>query len=106
MMIIDKIAIKIRETGKPVHFLHIGKAGGTAIKFMMAEAGVRQLKFRFVAHSHRARLTSIPMGEPYFFHSRPHFAFCLCFLLAKAQGTTKDFCRVDRRRGVRLSQVS
>ncbi len=92
MMIIDKIATTIRETGKPVHFLHIGKTGGTAIKFMMAEAGVRQLKFRFVAHSHRARLTSIPMGEPYFFSIRdPISRFVSGFYSRKRKGQPRIF---------------
>jgi hypothetical protein len=91
-MLRDKIALAMRETGRPVHFLHIGKAGGTAIKFMMAEAGVRQLRFRFVGHSHKTKLASIPMGEPFFFSIRePISRYFSAFYSRKRKGQPRIF---------------
>ncbi len=52
---------------KPVvHFLHIGKTGGTAIKHAL-QPHTRSGPFRIVLHDHKTTLSDIPRGEKVFF---------------------------------------
>ncbi len=50
-----------------IHFLHIGKTGGTAIKFAL---GPIAQKHSIVLHEHRIRLRDVPEEEPVFFFIR------------------------------------
>src|SRR6056297_3418392 len=52
---------------KPVHFLHIRKAGGTAIKEALKDIAVKQ---NVILHPHKTRLKDIPEGEKVFFFLR------------------------------------
>lgn len=59
---IRRIARRWRDRGKPsLHFLHIGKTGGTAIKTVLGQAG--PTGYRLQLHSHRVRLADVPAGE-------------------------------------------
>lgn len=52
----------LRDGDKPrMHFLHIGKTGGTAIKHVLRDG--RPTRFRVLLHPHRVRLTDVPTGE-------------------------------------------
>ncbi|MEX0289518.1 MAG: sulfotransferase family 2 domain-containing protein [Flavobacteriaceae bacterium] len=51
---------------KPVHFLHIGKTGGTALKY--AIKGHSKSKDYFIkGHLHQFHLDNVPKGEKFFF---------------------------------------
>jgi hypothetical protein len=53
---------------RPLHFLHIGKTGGTAIKHAIGPlASIKNL----VLHPHSVRLSDIPAGERVFFCLTP-----------------------------------
>lgn len=45
----------------PLHFLHIGKTGGTAIKQVLREAPAE--RYRAVLHPHRVLMSEIPVGQ-------------------------------------------
>lgn len=54
-----------------VHFIHIAKTGGTAIKDAIRSGGTRRTTFgRLVLHKHRFRLRDVPDGEHAFFVMR------------------------------------
>ncbi len=46
----------------PLHFLHIGKTGGTAIRHAL-EGTPSSKNFNFVMHGHKVTLEEIPIGE-------------------------------------------
>ena len=56
----------------PVHFLHIGKTGGSAIRDAMERARRCRAAERWVVrlHDHGTRLRDIPRGEKFFFFLR------------------------------------
>jgi hypothetical protein len=55
---------------RPVaHFMHIGKTGGTALRFALHDAR-NATAYRVIRHGHRARLRDIPPGEKFFFSVR------------------------------------
>lgn len=56
----------------PVHFLHIGKTGGTAIKESLE--GAVTADYRVVLHPHNVVLRDIPRGEKVFFFVRDPLA--------------------------------
>lgn len=70
------------------HFLHIGKAGGTAIKFALKDyvnAGFYTIS---ITHGHVA-LTNFPKGEPFFFNLRnPITRFTSAFYSRKLKPAT------------------
>jgi hypothetical protein len=51
---------------KPVHFLHIGKTGGTAVKHAL-KGHVDTGYYKVQLHPHGVRLRDIPVGEKVFF---------------------------------------
>jgi hypothetical protein len=53
--------------GKPIHFLHIGKTGGTAIKDALSPIAE---EYHLFLHPHEVRLRDIPPGEQFFFFVR------------------------------------
>ena len=69
---------------RPLHFLHIGKTGGTAIKHALkpvAEAG------RVVLHGHGVRLHDVALGEQVFFFLRdPLSRFVSAFYSRQREG--------------------
>jgi len=50
----------------PAHFLHIGKTGGTALKYAL-DGRIDAGRFRIVLHPHAVRLAEVPAGEKVFF---------------------------------------
>jgi hypothetical protein len=56
---------KVRDLTKPpLHFLHVSKAGGTAIRTVLHERSAK--RFRLVRHPHNVTLNDIPIGEKVF----------------------------------------
>lgn len=57
-----ELMLWLRDGDKPrLHFLHIGKTGGTAVKHVLNDA--RPTQYRVLLHPHRVRLTDVPKGE-------------------------------------------
>ena len=56
----------------PVHFLHVGKTGGTALRDAIERAGRRPAGGARVVrlHGHGTRLRDVPRGEKFFFFVR------------------------------------
>lgn len=68
-----------------LHYIHIGKTGGTALK--AALRAVDDPKKRFLLHQHHVPLSDIPAGEPCFFFVRDPIArFTSGFLSRQRQG--------------------
>jgi hypothetical protein len=77
---------------RPVaHFLHIGKTGGTALRFALHD--VRSATaYRLVLHGHRAHLDGIPVGEKFFYSVRdPIDRYVSGFLSRQRQGRPSHF---------------
>ncbi len=75
---------------KIIHFLHIGKTGGTAIKHALAGCSGNQTEFRL--HAHNIRLSDIPNGEKVFFFLRdPISRFVSGFYSRKRKGMPRYF---------------
>lgn len=74
-----------------VHFLHIGKTGGTAIKEALKRTSPGE-PFVVFMHPHRVRLRDIPRGEGVFFVVRdPAKRFVSGFYSRKRQGRPRYF---------------
>ena len=57
--------------GVPVHFLHVGKTGGSAIKRGLRRAGSAGSRYGTVlVHPHRVHLDHLPAQAPFFFFLR------------------------------------
>ena len=66
--------------GQVIHFLHIGKSGGTAIKHALNDAKHVESGLSFVLHPHSTRLSDIPVGDKVLFTLRdPLSRFCSGF---------------------------
>ena len=55
---------------RPVHFLHVGKTGGTAFKHAVAAAKDRDAPVVIHLHPHRFGLRDVPEGERFMFFVR------------------------------------
>ncbi len=77
-----------RYAGKQfVHFLHIGKTGGTAIKYALQSWDEHNSRYLLFFHPHRVVLEDIPAGEKVFFCLRnPASRFVSGFLSRQRQG--------------------
>jgi hypothetical protein len=72
----------------PVHFLHVGKTGGTALKHALAQKGASWVAL----HDHATTLAAIPPGEPVFFFLRdPLSRFVSGFFSRQRQGRPRYF---------------
>jgi hypothetical protein len=57
-----ELVLWFRARDKPrLHFLHIGKTGGTAMKHVLRD--VHPTQYRVLLHPHRVRLTDVPAGD-------------------------------------------
>ena len=66
-----------------IHFLHIGKTGGTALKHALEKTARRQV----TVHPHQVKLPNIPAGEQVFFFLRdPISRFVSGFISRQRQG--------------------
>ena len=73
-----------------VHFLHIGKTGGTAAKAAMSGAVCK--RYRLVLHSHHFFLTDVPEGDRCVFFVRdPLSRFVSGFYSRQRQGMPRYF---------------
>jgi len=69
-----------------LHFLHIGKTGGTAVKYALAGHD-RALNFRIELHAHKVRLRDIPAGDSVVFFVRdPITKFVSAFYSRQRRG--------------------
>ena len=68
-----------------IHYLHIGKTGGSAVKHALREQNaVDQGSYFFVLHEHEAQLRDLPAGDPYVFAvCDPLERFCSVFFSRK-----------------------
>lgn len=71
-----------------IHFIHIGKTGGTSIIHALRQ--YRGKKYVFILHPHQTVLSDIPIGEKYFFSVRdPVTRFQSAFYSRQRQGKPK-----------------
>lgn len=78
-----------QRTTDPVHFLHIGKTGGTAIK---AALKAHPPDVTLHVHPHRFRLANVPRGERVFFFVRdPLSRFVSAFYSRKRKGLPRYY---------------
>jgi hypothetical protein len=74
-----------------VHFLHIGKTGGTAVKHALRKHRCSH-RYRLVFHPHQTTLQDIPPGERVVFALRdPISRFVSAFLSRQRQGQPRYF---------------
>jgi len=72
---------------RTLHFLHIGKTGGTALKHALSGAHLDTEHWKVILHSHQTRLEHIPPGESVFFFLRdPISRFVSGFYSRQRQG--------------------
>lgn len=76
---------------KPVHFLHIGKTGGSAIKFALGKYPVDG-QYALHLHKHGVRLSDIPQGDQIIFAVRdPLSRFVSGFYSRQRQGQPRIY---------------
>jgi hypothetical protein len=69
-----------------IHFLHIGKTGGTAVKYALENTSLSP-QYSFFLHDHSVKLRDIPYGEKVFFFLRdPITRFVSGFYSRQRQG--------------------
>lgn len=74
-----------------IHFIHIGKTGGTAIKYAL-EPFLKSGKYIIYVHSHSFKLQDAPEGEKVFFFLRdPIKRFTSGFYSRQRQGQPRMF---------------
>lgn len=72
-----------------IHFLHIGKTGGTALRNALAEADGRD---KILIHGHQVRLADVPVGDKVvFFLRHPVSRFISAFYSRFRQGRPMTF---------------
>ena len=75
---------------QPIHFLHIGKTGGTAVKHALRQA--EDHRYGMFLHPHGVRLRDVPEGERVIFFVRdPISRFVSAFHSRKRQGQPRYF---------------
>ena len=76
-----------------VHFLHIGKCAGTAIKdFAEATNAAFACQVKIISHDHNVSLSDIPTGASYFFSIRdPVTRFYSAFYSRKRKGAPRYY---------------
>jgi hypothetical protein len=57
-------------SGRPVHYLHIGKTAGTQIGHVIKQVNLAQPGIRIINNGHGTMLRSLPSGSEYFFSLR------------------------------------
>lgn len=77
---------------KRVHFLHIGKTGGTAVKCAIRQHGDESRRYIIELHPHPVTLCDIPEGERVFFFLRdPISRFVSGFYSRQRRGQPRYF---------------
>jgi hypothetical protein len=86
--IISRLAEVVVKKPK-LHFIHVGKTGGSAIAFAL-KAHTRQHEYHIQLHGHNTKLNDIPEGEKLFFCVRdPMDRFVSGFYSRQRQGRPK-----------------
>ena len=91
MMTIRELGLRLatlhlspRPRGRKVHFLHIGKCAGTAIKDVAAQINALPAGPRIIPHGHARKLADLPEDAEYFFSARhPISRFVSAFSMRK-----------------------
>ena len=74
-----------------LHFLHIGKTGGTAVKYALTQHPIDS-RYAIYLHRHEFRLKDVPIGEQVFFFVRdPISRFVSSFYSRQRQGQPRYF---------------
>lgn len=85
---------------KKIHFLHIGKTGGSAIKSALKEH-LTTPKYEVILHGHNTSISDLPRNEKFFFFLRhPVTKFISGFIAVNAKGdhaTIQSGVRVKKR---------
>lgn len=69
MRLLDRIRERVRarrDPRPPLHVLHLGKTGGTALKQALLDHGDRS-RYRLLLHGHTVTLADVPVGERFMF---------------------------------------
>lgn len=82
-----------RWQGKPrVHFLHLGKTGGSAVKYAIESSANPHLRYVVYLHPHETTLRDVPEHEKFFFFLRdPISRFISGFYSRQRQGRPRYF---------------
>ena len=80
-------------SGKPcVHFLHLGKTGGSAVKYAIENCANPHVRYAVYLHPHEITLRDVPEGEKFFFFLRdPVSRFVSGFYSRQRQGRPRYF---------------
>lgn len=84
-----------RVSGKPcVHFLHLGKTGGSAVKYAVEDCPNPHVRYAIYLHPHETTLRDVPVGEKFFFFLRdPVSRFISGFYSRQREGRPRYFLR-------------
>jgi hypothetical protein len=84
-----------RAQGKPcVHFLHLGKTGGSAVKYAIENCPNPHLCYVIYLHPHETTLRDVPQGHKFFFFLRdPLSRFVSGFYSRQRQGQPRYYMR-------------
>lgn len=84
-----------RLQGKPrVHFLHLGKTGGSAVKYAIENCPNPHSRYVVYLHPHETTLRDVPKQEKFFFFLRdPVSRFVSGFYSRQRQGRPRYFLR-------------
>lgn len=84
-----------RAQGKPcLHFLHLGKTGGSAVKHAIEHCRNPHLCYVIYLHPHETTLRDVPRGHKFFFFLRdPLSRFVSGFYSRQRQGRPRYFMR-------------
>lgn len=82
-----------RWQGKPrVHFLHLGKTGGSAVKYAIENCPNPHVRYVLYLHPHETTLRNVPEQEKFFFFLRdPVSRFISGFYSRQRQGRPRYF---------------
>lgn len=84
-----------RAQGKPcLHFLHLGKTGGSAVKYAIEQCANPHLCYVIYLHPHEVTLRDVPAGHKFFFFLRdPLSRFVSGFYSRQRQGRPRYYLR-------------
>jgi hypothetical protein len=84
-----------RAQGKPcLHFLHLGKTGGSAVKHAIEHCANPHLCYVIYLHGHETTLRDVPCGHKFFFFLRdPLSRFVSGFYSRQRQGRPRYYMR-------------
>lgn len=92
-----KFSLKCRSRKRKVHFLHVGKTGGTAVKFALKNC-LETESYSIQLHAHDVSLRDIPSGEFVFFFLRdPISRFISAFYSRQRKGYPRYYCEWNNR---------